>query len=259
MVTGLGSIRTMRDVDPEREEDIHSRRKADTSLIGQASLSSDPIRVSVVDDDPMICQTMQVIINDYSQHRITVISTSLNANDALAHARQEEPDLVLMDLSMPGCDGIEATRQLKTLPHSPHVLILTSLSPSDTIEKAVEAGAEGFISKTDPPKEIISRIIKACHNEPQFNAASTRQLIQSLSDSRPMTRRNQARAMLESLSERERQATILASEGMTNAEIAKAMYISERTVKTHLSAACDYLNMSRVQLARLVERADLDN
>lgn len=255
MVTGLGSISSMGEIHPESETGAASK-PGDT---GNSPTSSGTILVSIVDNDPMICQTMQVIIDDYSQGQVRVVSTSLNADDAVAHARQEKPNLILMDLSMPGCDGIEATKRLRRLTNPPHVLILTSLSPSDTVEKAVEAGAEGFISKTDPPKEIISRIIKACKDEPQFNAVSTRQLIHSLSYSRPMTRRNQARAMLDSLSERERQATILASEGMTNAEIGRTMYISERTVKAHLSAACDSLDMSRVQLARLVERADLED
>lgn len=217
------------------------------------------IAVSVVDDDPMICQTMQVIIDDYSQGRVKVVSTAMNAADAVEQAKREKPDVVLMDLAMPGCDGIEATRLLRRLEQPPHVLVLTSLSPSQTIEKAVEAGAEGFVSKTDPPKEIIQRIIGACHDEPQFNAASTRQLIHRLTGSQPMTRRDEARALLDTLSERERQAALLAAEGMTNQEIADHMYISERTVKAHLSSACETLSMGRVQLARLVERADLDN
>ncbi|BDR52324.1 DNA-binding response regulator [Bombiscardovia nodaiensis] len=215
------------------------------------------ITVSVVDDDPMICQAMELIINNYSQGAVRVVSTAGNAVAALKHARQEEPDVVLMDLAMPGCNGIEATAQLRRLPHPPHVLVLTSLSPSTTVEQAVEAGAEGFISKTDPPREIVDRIVGACAGDPQFNPASQRQLISTLAKNRPETRREQARQLLSQLSERERQATLLAAEGMTNQEIAEHMYVSERTVKAHLSSACEKLTMSRVQLARLVERADL--
>lgn len=216
-----------------------------------------PIRVSVVDDDPMICQAMGLILNDYSDGRITVVSTSTDGKDAVRRATDERPDVVLMDIAMPGIDGIEATRELRNLTPAPHVLILTSLSPADTVERAVEVGAEGFVSKTDAPDEIIRRVIGVCEGAPQFNLASQRQLIGGLSRQRPQSRRDEARALLDTLPAREREAVILAAEGYTNAEIAQLMFISERTAKAHLSSAADKLCMGRVQMARLVERADL--
>lgn len=216
-----------------------------------------PIVVSVIDDDPMICQAMGLILADYSQGRITVISTSTDGAGAVERAAEEHPDVVLMDIAMPGVDGIEATRLLRALPDPPHVLILTSLSPSNTAERAVEAGAEGFVSKTDAPEEIIRRVVGVTEGAPQFNPASQRQLIGDLAATRPRSRRDEARAMLDALPEREREAVILAAEGFTNAEIAARMFISERTAKAHLSSAGDKLAMGRVQMARLVERADL--
>ena len=137
------------------------------------------------------------------------------------------------------------------------MLVLTSLSPADTVERAVEAGAEGFMSKTDTPDEIIRRVIGVCKGAPQFNSASQRQLIGGLSRQRPQSRRDEARALLDTLPAREREAVILAAEGYTNAEIAQRMFISERAAKAHLSSAADKLCMGRVQMARLVERADL--
>lgn len=219
--------------------------------------SATPIRVSVIDDDPMICQAMSLILTDYSDERITVTSTSTDGEDCIRRAADEHPDVVLMDIAMPGVDGIEATRRLRALPRAPHVLILTSLSPSGTVERAIEAGAEGFVSKTDAPDEIIRRIIGVCTGAPQFNTASQRQLIDELSRARSRMRRDDARALLDTLPEREREAVMLAAEGYTNAEIASRMFISERTAKAHLSSAADRLNMGRVQMARLVERADL--
>ena len=142
-------------------------------------------------------------------------------------------------------------------PHAPPVLILTSLSPTNTVARAVEAGAEGFVSKTDAPEDIIRRVIGVVDGDPQFNPASQRQLIGDLNRQRPQSRRDEARAMLDALPEREREAVLLAAEGFTNAEIAQRMFISERTVKSHLSSAGDRLCMGRVQMARLVERADL--
>ncbi|WP_044580622.1 response regulator transcription factor [Bifidobacterium longum] len=212
-----------------------------------------PIRVSVIDDDPMICQAMSLILNDYSHGRIEVASTSTDGETCVRRAAEEKPDVVLMDIAMPGVDGIEATRLLRSLSPAPHVLILTSLSPSGTVERAVEAGAEGFVSKTDAADDIIRRIIGVCEGAPQFNTASQKQLIDDLSVTRPRSRRDEARALLD----REREAVMLAAEGYTNAEIASRMFISERTAKAHLSSAANKLDMGRVQMARLVERADL--
>ena len=96
-----------------------------------------------------------------------------------------------MDIAMPGMDGIETTRRLRALPRPPHVLILTSLSPSGTVERAIEAGAEGFVSKTDAPEEIIRRITDVCVGLPQFNPASQRQLINDLNTQQPQSRRDE--------------------------------------------------------------------
>lgn len=215
------------------------------------------VTVSVVDDDPMMGQAMRLILEDYSDGLISVASTSTSGEDAVLHAREERPDVVLMDIAMPHMDGIETTRRLRALPHPPHVLMLTSLNPSNTVERAIEAGAQGFISKTDAPEDIIRRVIDVCDGLPQFNPASQQQLIAELSAQRPQSRRDEARSMLDTLPEREREAVILAAEGYTNAEIGQRMFISERTVKAHLSSASEKLCMGRVQMARLVERADL--
>lgn len=106
-----------------------------------------PITVGVIDDDPMICQMMRLILEDYSSGRISVVSACTSAVDAIDQAGRNHPDVVLADIAMPSMDGIEATRQLRALPNPPHVLMLTSLSPSNTVERTIEAGAEGFVSK----------------------------------------------------------------------------------------------------------------
>ncbi len=224
---------------------------------GTHSNNRQSVTVSVIDDDPMIGQAMRLILEDYSDGLISVVSTSTSGEDAILHAREEQPDVVLMDIAMPRMDGIETTRQLRALPHPPHVLMLTSLNPSNTVERAIEAGAQGFISKTDAPEDIIRRVIDVCDGLPQFNPASQQQLIAGLSAQQPQSRRDEARSMLDTLPEREREAVILAAEGYTNAEIGQRMFISERTVKAHLSSASEKLCMGRIQMARLVERADL--
>lgn len=160
-------------------------------------LEPKPIRVSVIDDDPMICQAMSLILNDYSHGRIEVVSTSTDGETCVRRAAEEKPDVVLMDIAMPGVDGIEATRLLRSLSPAPHVLILTSLSPSGTVERAVEAGAEGFVSKTDAADDIIRRIIGVCEGAPQFNTASQKQLIDDLSVTRARGRDAGGRGLYE--------------------------------------------------------------
>jgi DNA-binding NarL/FixJ family response regulator len=216
-----------------------------------------PITVSIIDDDPLICQILAETLTDSSDGQIEVLSTAIDGLQALEHAKQEHPDVVLMDIDMPNMDGIEATRHLLNLTPRPHVLILTALSPSSTVERAIEAGAEGFVSKTDPSKNIVQHIKAVCSGNPQFNMNSQRQLMNDLEQNRFCSRREEARTLLGKLGERERKAAILAAEGLSNAEIAKEMLISERTVKAELSSACAKLNVNRVLLGRIVERADL--
>lgn len=220
--------------------------------------ASSPIRVAVVDDDPMIGQAMRLILGDYSHGDISVTAVCVSGEQALASAREQDIDVALVDIAMPELDGIATTRALRALPHAPHILILTSLGTSGNVERAIEAGAEGFISKTDAPEDIIRRIRGVCAGDPQFNPASQRQLITELFDQQPRSRRQEARDLLNALPEREREAVLLAAQGYTNAQIAQHMFISERTAKAHLAAASERLCMNRIHMARLVERAALD-
>lgn len=203
----------------------------------------------------MICQTMALILQDYSRGRIRVLDTCADGVQAVAAAKRDHPDIMLMDIDMPAMDGIEATDRVRHVSPGTHVLILTSLSPQRTVERAVEMGAEGFVSKTDAPQTIIERILAVRDGEPQFNQAAQRQLLDDMASTRLNAREDEARGMLDSLPERERETVILAAQGMSNQEIAERMFISERTVKAHLSSASERLSMNRVQLARLVERA----
>ncbi|MCH4210065.1 response regulator transcription factor [Bifidobacterium sp.] len=216
-----------------------------------------PITVGIVDDDPMICQLMKLSLSKSSQGSISVPFTATDGRAAVTMARSTFPDVVLVDIAMPAMDGIEVTKLMRTLNPPPHILILTSLSPAETVERAVEAGAEGFVSKADDARSIVDVVIDVCRGNPQFNLASQRQLITEIQAQQPHSRRNEARSLLGALPKREREAVVYAAEGYTNAEIAMHMIISERTVKADLSSASRKLQMGRVQMARLVERADL--
>ncbi|WP_420796477.1 response regulator [Bifidobacterium cuniculi] len=201
---------------------------------------------------------MRLILGDYSDGTMTVTAICTSGLQAVQTVQEGGVDVALVDIAMPDMDGIATTRHLRALPHPPHVLMLTSLGTSGNVDRAVEAGAEGFISKTDSPEDIIRRVTGVVHGEPQFNPASQRQLINDIYLDQPASRRQEARALLDALPEREREAVLLAAQGCTNAQIAQRMFISERTAKAHLSAASERLGMGRIQMARLVERADLD-
>lgn len=216
------------------------------------------VHVGIIDDDPMICQTMAIILRDYSDGAIETTFTAGSVEKALEEVKETMPDVVLMDVNLPGgMDGVAGTAALKRLPSPPRILILTSLSPSGLVESAIEAGAEGFVSKTDPPEEMVRRVQEVVQDRPQFNEASVKQLVRELTTEKPMDRIAVARAALDELSERERETVLLSAQGLRNNEIAEKMFVSERTVKVHLSAAGDKLGLNRIQLARLVERAGL--
>lgn len=199
---------------------------------------------------------LSMIIGEASYNHIRVVDTANNGSEAIERIKATTPDIVLMDIAMPIMDGIDATRIIRSLPNPPHVLMLTSLNPSNTIERAVEAGAEGFISKTEDPRKIVMNIRQAYEGKVQFNTESQRHLVAAIRVNRLTERREEARTLLESLPERERTAVLLSAEGMTNQEIAEHMFISERTVKSHLMSAARRLCMDRIGLARLVERSD---
>lgn len=216
-----------------------------------------PVRVIIADDDPLICQALTLILRDYSHGKIDVIGVAHTGTEARHVIAENDVHVALMDIAMPGEDGITATALLSREYPQVKVLILTSLNPRDVAMSAIEAGAMGFVSKTDAPEVLVDRILEVAEGKVQFNPSSTREIAKTLREGKPHTRRDNARQMLASLAEREYEAVLLAAEGYTNAEIAQKMYISERTVKAHLSSASDKLSLGRVQLARLVERAEL--
>lgn len=221
------------------------------------SAGDTPITVSIIDDDPAICQLMEQILTTSSSGRISVISTCTDGACAVEHARQEHPNVILMDIGMPGMDGIAATRQMQTIRPKPHVLIFTALGPVDNVQRAIEAGAEGFVSKAGDINELVGRIIDACKGEPQLDMESQRQIITDLHRDQSRTRRDSARGLLAKLPEREHDIALLVGEDCSNAEIADRLCISVSSEKKSLARACERLNMSRVQLAQLVAVADL--
>lgn len=222
-----------------------------------AVTDSTRIRLLIADDDPMVCQSLALLLSQGSQGDIEVIATCHDGQEAVDATLRLHPDVALLDLDMPVLDGIAATRAIKASDPAVHVLILTSVNPRSNVERAVEEGAEGFISKADDVTAMVGYIVEANEGHPQFSESSHQQLLADMRETRLSERQREARQLLLALPERERETVICAAQGLSNQEIAAQMCISERTVKAHLTAACDKLSMNRVMLARLVERAGM--
>nr|BFF27233.1 response regulator transcription factor [Glycomyces mayteni] len=168
------------------------------------------------------------------------------------------PDVVLMDLHMPGVDGLAATERLRAVPGAPEVLVLTAFEADGHVRRALRAGAGGFLLKDTPPAEIVAAVRKVAAGEPVLSPEVTRRLIGLAVGGGAGDRRGPARERLRALNNREAEVAAEVGRGRSNAEIAAALHLSVPTVKTHVSAALAKLGLNnRVQLALLVSDAGL--
>lgn len=177
---------------------------------------------------------------------------------ALELAAAHSPDVVLMDLRMPGMDGITATSRLCALPSPPRVIALTTWDVEDAVVRAIAAGASGFLLKTAAPAEILSAIRSVHIGDAVLSPRSTRQLLErmALLSSDPV--RRTAREAVARLTDREIDVVREVGKGLSNAQIAQRLFISEATVKTHLATVQMKLAATnRVEVAVIAERAGL--
>jgi DNA-binding NarL/FixJ family response regulator len=199
------------------------------------------LRVVIADDQPMMRAGFKAVLE--ATGGIEVVAEAANGEEAVRLAKEHRPDVVLMDIRMPGMDGIEATRRL---PHE-RVLILTTFGLDDYIIDALRAGASGFLLKDAPTQEVIAAVHAVAAGDAVLAPAVTRQLLDQVGRRLPgaLPRTGEAAA---NLTERERQVLGLMAGGMTNAEISAALVLSETTVKTHVSNVLGKLDLrDRVQ------------
>lgn len=212
--------------------------------------------VLIVDDDPMVRHAVESIIS--RDELIRVVGQAGDGSEAVARARALHPDVILMDLRMPGMDGIEATRILRADPQPPQVVVLTTWDVDDAVMSSIDAGASGFVLKSSSPDEIVTAIHAAADGDAVLSTRSTRQLVDWVRNDPSRRRRRKAGKALGQLSDREREVAVEAARGLSNAEIGERLYMSAATVKSHLSAVQTKLDLTnRVQIAVLVERAGL--
>ncbi len=197
------------------------------------------IRVLIADDQPLMRQGFAMILG--AQPDITVVGEAGTGTSAVTQARELNPDVIMMDIQMPGMDGITATRQLRGC----KILVLTTFGTDDHVAQALRAGASGFLLKDATPEQLIHAIRVVAGGEALLDPAITRNLIRRVL---PALTTPEAPPRFDALSERETQVLRLIAEGMTNAEIAALLVISEATVKTHVSRLLTKLDLrDRVQ------------
>ncbi|MER7502612.1 response regulator transcription factor [Nonomuraea pusilla] len=218
------------------------------------------IRVLLVDDQPLLRTGFRLILE--AEPDITVVGQAGDGKDAQEQTRALLPDVVLMDIRMPGVDGIEATRRIvrEAAPsaHVPKVLVLTTFDLDEYIVEALRSGASGFLLKDVPPDELVQAIRVVAAGDAIVAPSVTRRLLDRFASRLPSAHEQPAPARLDRLTERELEVLRLIAKGMSNAEIAAKLVVSETTVKTHVGNVLTKLGLrDRVQAVVLAYETGL--
>lgn len=186
---------------------------------------------------------------------IAVVGEAGDGDEVPALVDAHGPDVVLMDLRMPRCNGIEATRRLRTRPHPPEVVVLTTFDSDENVLRALRAGAGGFLLKDTPPARIVEAVHRVADGDPILSPGVTRRLMDR--ETARADTRDEARVALRSLSRRENEVALAVARGTSNTGIATELGMSVATVKAHVSRVLTKLQLdNRTQIALLVLDAD---
>jgi DNA-binding NarL/FixJ family response regulator len=198
---------------------------------------SGPVRVLVADDHPVVRAGLRALLS--AEPGLTVVAEAGSGEETVLMARQHQPDVVLMDLRMPGAGGLTAIRQLSADQPRVRVVVLTTYDSDADILPAVEAGAAGYLLKDTPRDTLVGAIFAAARGETVLAPSVAGRLVNRLRAAPP-----EAPATRETLSARETEVLMLAGRGLTNAQIGRELFVSEATVKTHLLRAYAKLGVS---------------
>ena len=214
------------------------------------------IRVAVADDQALVRSGFAVLLR--SEPDIEVIGEAANGAEAVAIARREKPDVMLMDIRMPEMDGLEATRRITSddTTQSTRVLILTTFDLDEYVFDALRAGASGFLLKDTQPVDLLTAVRVIAGGEALLAPKITRRLIEEFA--RTPTPPVMASVPVASLTERELEVLVAIAKGLSNAEIAEQLFMSHATAKTHVSHLLTKLNArDRAQLVMLAYEAGI--
>ena len=195
------------------------------------------IRVLVVDDQSMVRAGLRMLLSD--EPDIEVVAEAGNGREAIAQARRFHPDVVLMDIRMPEVDGLEATRRILAADDGARVLVLTTFNLDEYVFEALSAGASGFVLKDDPPEQLIGAVRTIAGGEALLSPTVTRQVIQQFS----RVHRQAPPDAVRFLTGRELDVFRLITQGLSNAEIGQQLFISDTTVKTHVTRLLQKLDL----------------
>jgi DNA-binding NarL/FixJ family response regulator len=195
------------------------------------------IRVLVVDDQSMVRAGFRLLLAD--EPDLEVVAEASNGLEAVAQAARFHPQVILMDIRMPELDGLEATRRILATDSSARVLILTTFDLDDYVYQALRAGASGFVLKDDPPEQLIAAVRTVARGDALLSPAVTRRVIHHF------TRQNRQAPprAVDSLTTREMDVYRLITRGLSNAEIGRELFISDTTVKTHVTRLLQKLDL----------------
>lgn len=214
------------------------------------------LRVLLVDDDALVRSGLRVVLS--ADPTLQVVGEAADGQAAVQAVRELRPDVVLMDIQMPVLDGVAATALVRALPDPPAVLVLTTFHADHYVLGALRAGASGFLLKDTPPVDIARAVHVVADGDALLSPAVTRTVISRFSRDDGSGRRDDARRRLAVLTEREREVAVELGAGRSNADIATVLFMSEATVKAHVSRALTKTGSSnRVQVAILVHDAGL--
>jgi DNA-binding NarL/FixJ family response regulator len=212
--------------------------------------------VLIVDDDPLVRAGLQMMLG--RDDDLEVVGEAGEGAEALAWLSTGGADVVLMDIRMPGMDGLTATREARARPDAPEVIVLTTFDADAQVLAALRAGAAGFLLKDTSPGGIVGAIREVAAGRPVLSPQVIRRLVARVYEGSQDRGREAARARLTLLNDRERAVATEVAAGKSNAEIGSALFLSVPTVKTHISAILTKLDLNnRVQIALLAHDAGL--
>ncbi|MFE9168787.1 response regulator transcription factor [Streptomyces kebangsaanensis] len=214
------------------------------------------IRLLLVDDDPLVRAGLSLMLGGADD--IEIVGEAADGSEVRALVDRTRPDVVLMDVRMPGVDGLTATERLRGHPEAPQVVVLTTFHADEQVLRALRAGAAGFVLKDTPPAEIVRAVRRVAAGDPVLSPTVVRQLMRHAAGTAADDRRARARERLAALNDREREVAVLVGRGLANARIAAELFMSVATVKTHVSRILARLGLdNRVQIALLAHDAGL--
>jgi DNA-binding NarL/FixJ family response regulator len=202
------------------------------------------VRVVLVDDEAMVRVGLRMVLT--AEPDLEVVGEAADGAAAEQVAAETRPDVVLMDIRMPGVDGLEGARRVLAAVPETRVVMLTTFDEDAYVEAALRAGVSGFLLKVAPPERLIDAVRTVASGGGLLDPTVTLRVIESFANTSPL--RTQPAAELAALTEREKDVLRLIAKGMSNAEIAAQLYVGEATVKTHVSGVLTKLGLrDRVQ------------